>query len=121
MFSVSTPQIDLFKAMYEEQGATPVLIDEMEISVNVTSVEELIAEQIQLFPNPTVDGLVRVQFPNGFTHAVQYEIYASNGQLMENGQITRDGVQLQLPPAQGTYLVVFNVDGVQFTKRLLRL
>ena len=121
MFSISTPQIDLFKAMYEEQGAAPVLIDEMEINVNVTSVEEMVAEQIQLYPNPTVDGLVRIQFENGFTNPVNYSLFFSNGQLIETGQITRDGMQFQLPEAQGTYLMVFNVNGTQFSKRLLKM
>ena len=121
MFSVSTPQIDLFKAMYEEQGATPVLIDEMEINVNVTSVEEQEATFLSVYPNPTVDGTLNVQFLTSQQAPVNYSIYAVNGQLIETGQLTRNNVQLNLPSPQGTYLLVFEQAGKTFTERVLKL
>ena len=121
MFSVSTPQIDLFKAMYEEQGATPVLIDEMEINVNVTSVDEQEATFLSVYPNPTVDGTLNVQFLTSQQAPVNYSIYAVNGQLIETGQLTRNNVQLNLPSPQGTYLLVFEQAGKTFTERVLKL
>lgn len=120
MFAYSTPEIDLFKDLYFEQGAVPVLIDESDISVSAVYVERHKAPAaVKLYPNPTYDG--RVFFESTSALPERVEVFSLTGQLLSsvNGEAIRNGIQL--PDLPGSYLIAIYDQGKVYTEKVIRL
>ncbi|MCH2197791.1 MAG: T9SS type A sorting domain-containing protein [Flavobacteriales bacterium] len=122
MFSFSTPEIETFQALYEEQGAAPVLVDEQEITLTIDNVEEFLADQVTIYPNPSTDGIVTVELASALvTSNPTYVIYASNGQLVGQGQLNGNRTVLEIPGAEGSYLISIESGEYRLTERILKL
>ncbi|MFK7757252.1 MAG: T9SS type A sorting domain-containing protein [Flavobacteriales bacterium] len=107
MFMFTTPEIDAFRDMYDEEGADPVLIAEESVSTFVQSTEDISTKEsaVVIFPNPVREG-------EGLTVSAEHrsitviEIYSMNGQLVfseEFNSQTRVIINQALPV--GAYLV----------------
>ena len=121
MFEVETDIIAEFESMYWDYAA-PELVVEMSTSLVTTSVDPLMASSWKVYPNPSDDGRVFVEFPQGFNGTV-YEVFNAGGQRVSAGPIVRGAMawSFDLPAATGVYVVHFHgEEGDQSTHRILR-
>lgn len=121
MFAYSTPEIDLFKELYENQGAAPVLIDEQQINVTADFIAEAMdGNKTRIYPNPTSDGRIRVETSRNEPLWETLEIYSINGQLMQ----TVNGADIErtivLPETPGTYMLIFRSGEKAESHRVIR-
>lgn len=122
MFQFSTPEIELFQTLYNEQGAAPYLVDQKEINLTVDHVRAFDESDVVIWPNPSVDGNLTVQLPvEGGLFDGRYSLYALNGQLVAHGRITSHRFNLLLPAAPGSYVLMIEQGTMKITKRILRL
>ena len=111
MFAVSTPEIDLFRTMFDAADRSPVLIKEamgfFSPPVSAKSVKKTKGQFVRLHPTPSADGRIHVQSTQG--HDVR--AFALNGQLL--GTFTgKSGNYELLLPTKGVVLLKFEgVDG----------
>lgn len=122
MFAFQDEAIQSFQAMFESQGAAPEVVADTTILVDVIGgiggdgVEE---DVWRVFPNPTVDGRIRVRVPD-YARGALWELYAPDGTRIATGQTSLD-MTLQLPLKRGTYLLQWHPDGLQpVARRIIR-
>ena len=118
MFAYNTPEIDLFRDMYEAEDGSPVLVVEgsfTDLSVSIDTFEET---GLRIYPNPVRDGLLRI---DGITARVTgIEVFDMRGALLASHRPAGEhNWQVRLPQGAGTYLVVVNAGGRRFTKRVI--
>jgi hypothetical protein len=107
MFSVSTPEIDAFEAMYNAADKSVVLIaaDSL-LNINVvTSVSEAEVIEFAAGPNPTHDGFI---YLNGKTSNIEsIKIFSTTGQLVSSlARYPESGILL--PEQAGVYFIRIN-------------
>ncbi|MFK7809061.1 MAG: T9SS type A sorting domain-containing protein [Saprospiraceae bacterium] len=120
MFAEETPEIDLFKSMYEEADRSTVLVgtasmDSVYLDMIVGTAEVAKADGIRLLPNPTVDGIVTIEL-KGQQELLRVSIYSMNGELV--GRAT--DLQVKLPSQQGVYILQIETNEGVFVERVLR-
>ncbi len=118
MFAFSTPEIDLFKSMYEAADGSPVLVKEAEVVDQSVHVDEIRELGVRIFPNPVRDGLLRVE---GITEKVtSIELVDMKGSTVArsipNGS---SNWQVELPAEAATYLVIFHTTRGRFVERVV--
>lgn len=123
MFSVSTPEIDSFKQMYDDEGADPVLIASEETGIFYVGVENTDwTLSTRIYPNPmSKDGLVWLRTPDQVK--LQYiRVYDMKGRLVLDLQNpTSNPQQLQWNGNAGTYLIeAVAQDGKRFIERVIK-
>jgi hypothetical protein len=121
MFEVETDAIAEFESMYWDYAA-PELVVEKSTSLSTTSLNPLALSSWKVYPNPTEDGRVFVEFPQDFRGTV-YEVFNLGGQRVMAGPISQGSSvwSLNLPDAYGAYVVHFHgEDGKQSIHRILR-
>ncbi len=121
MFAESTPEIDLFRDMYDQTDQTPVLVkSEYLENLNVASIsniqEHLLAASIKLYPNPSPDGQLTIDIPNSIG-LLQIRLLSSDGRLIQSYD-TAEGIEL--PEANGIYLVEIITTEGKFVKKIVR-
>ena len=108
MFSVSTPEIDAFEAMYNAADKSVVLVAADSIlNVNVvTGIKEGSANGFEAYPNPTVSGKVFLRGMN--TKEINsIEVFNTTGKLvLAKANYPHDGIQL--PSQVGIYFIRIN-------------
>lgn len=105
MFSVSTPTIDAFETMYNNADQSPVLIasDSLLNIAVITGVNSIQKEQFEVYPNPTVDGTVRLKGEN-LNAITAIQVYDLRGKLVGNfAHYPNRGIML--PKETGVYLI----------------
>ncbi len=118
MFAFSTPEIDLFRDMYEAADGTPVLIREVEMVDQSVAIDDLRELGVRIFPNPVRDGLLRIE---GLDHRIKdITVYDMRGALITRSAPEGQGSwQVKLPPGAGTYMVVLNTTVGRFSERIV--
>lgn len=121
MFSVSTPEIDDFKAMYLNESNLPILIDQDSVLNVITNdfISENLVEQIGLYPNPSSDGWFYIQSGNyEMFNIVVYDL--SGRQIVTEKQlIQKNRAIVKIPYNTGTYLVKIKTIAGWITKKLI--
>ena len=123
MFDYESPEIELFQGLFEEHGSEPVLIASKNSVINLTDgleeVENL--NSINIFPNPTINGLSTLNW-NSLGDQSVFEIYNSSGSRVNAGTLVghSGSLELELPKASGMYLVKIHHNGGVLTKRVAR-
>jgi len=119
MFSVSTPEIDLFQEMYAATPPIPELIAELysqETLVNVN--EQTRAVRVSVAPNPTSNGRVSISAPDEIWSVA---VYSLSGKLLERRMINRQRqTELLLPEAAGTYMLEITTASGKVMKKVVR-
>jgi len=120
MFAFEDSTIQAFQALFEAQGAAPELVADTAFTVNlIGDVADVAEEQWGVFPNPTWDGVVRVDVPERAIGSL-WELYDAKGSRVASGW-TRGNQRLQLPDAKGTYLLKWTLpDGESVTRKVIR-
>jgi hypothetical protein len=103
MFQLDNETINMFKGMYNAQGAYPVQIGAQTNTVTVIGTEEIRLPNFLCYPNPTSDGWVNLN-ANGITIRA-YTVYSSNGTLIEYRKVGSSIARVHLPDAAGVYFV----------------
>lgn len=120
MFAHSTPEIDLFRDMYEAADGSPVLVKEHSFIDFTTGVDDLRELGVRIFPNPVMNGLLRVEGITGRVSSI--EVFGVNGKLVAAHRPQgASSWQLRLPEGRGTYLVVVHAAGRRFVERVVVL
>ena len=120
MFAFEDSTIQAFQALFEAQGAAPELVADTAFTVNlIGDVADVAEKQWGVFPNPTWDGVVRVDVPERAIGSL-WELYDAKGSRVASGW-TRGNQRLQLPDAKGTYLLKWTLpDGESVTRKVIR-
>lgn len=118
MFDTSTPEIDTFKQMFDNNDNAPIYMVRDTIAnllVNPVSTSNLAVVDIKVFPNPSIAGNIKVET----SKRIDQIICVSNGGL--SIPLVPDGEQYVLPkPAGIYYLKVRFQDGTQATKKVIK-
>jgi hypothetical protein len=120
MFALSTPEIDLFRPMYEGADHTPVLVAadslvDVQLITSVRRTDE--SGSFTVSPNPTTDGRVRIGTMEELP--VRVDVYSASGKMMSS----QSGSQIiELPTTSGIYYLraVFS-DGRGSVRKVVRL
>jgi hypothetical protein len=102
MFAMDHPLINSFEEMYWEEGPDPVQMASASMQSTIIGVDERKA-LFTVSPNPTINGLVRIQAGNDVIR--QVNIYTMEGKLVETLRPGTGSCQVRLPLITGTYLV----------------
>ncbi|MCF8258905.1 MAG: T9SS type A sorting domain-containing protein [Flavobacteriales bacterium] len=120
MFAQSTPEIDLFRPMYENADHTPVLVaqDSMVGIQIVTGVNGRDPNrEWNVYPNPTADGHLRWRNDGKAPRTI--EVYSASGSFVMS--VAGDRQHLQLPDAKGVYhLRALFDDGRSVMRKVVR-
>ncbi len=120
MFDHNTPEIDLFRDMFEAADGSPVLVKAHEFIDFTTGVDDLRELGVRIFPNPVQNGLLRIEGITGRVNSI--EVFGLNGKLLAAHRPQGAPIwQLRLPEGRGTYLVVVHAAGRRFVERLVVL
>ncbi len=122
LFQDSTPEIELFKNMFNNSDRTPVVITTDTLSVNVITVntQNLAPFDLIVSPNPTTNGIIQLTGINLRMESIS--IYSNDGRLIQQYQnIYQPKYQVELPQTPGVYYVVINTDKKRYTHKMMRL
>ncbi len=122
MFEASTPEIDLFKSMFDGADQSPVLIaadtlNNLFVS-SVGTAEPDWAAQIQLYPNPSKDQALQIALPLNLKLKT-LKVFSVDGRLLQTHQSLP--TQLDLPEQSGIFILQFETDQGVINKRWIRL
>lgn len=122
MFAISTPQIDAFKIMYEEEGPDPVLISSVEDEIFYVGVPSLSFESsCKLYPVPAMEGKTWLSVAQNF-QVQKIRVYDMSGRkVLELNNPVGSKIQINLPDQRGTYMVeALNANGERFIGSVMR-
>jgi hypothetical protein len=105
MFDYESEDINLFRWMYESADKEPVeVVSETLVSTLTSLDQDLVLEELVLFPNPTYTGDVAITNTNG--HSInRYEVYNLKGELVGQEEVRGNTIYLKLPASKGVYFV----------------
>lgn len=117
MFSFSSPDIDLFKNLFNAADHTPSLVAEVLMGNMFNSVSEIsVNTDIVLYPNPTTQPFINISNP--FKENIKgIEVYDLQGRLHQS--IYPVNHKIALPESNGTYIIVIKTDKTTFTKKIV--
>jgi hypothetical protein len=120
MFDHSTPEIDLFRDMFQAADGSPVLVKEHSFVDLTTGMDDLRELGVRIFPNPVVNGILRIEGLSARVNSI--EVFGLNGQLVATHRPQGAASwQLRLREGRGTYLVVIHAAGRRFVERVVVL
>lgn len=117
MFTASTPEIDLFEWMYSAADNQPTLVQQAWLGNYYVAVPEHEQARPKLYPNPTHDGIVRIDGLKG-GRIESLRVFDLNGKLV--WEAGNSEAVFILPDEPGLYLVDLTVDGVRHIERVIR-
>ncbi|MCC6938582.1 MAG: T9SS type A sorting domain-containing protein [Flavobacteriales bacterium] len=118
MFDHNTPAIDTFRVMYQAADGTPTLVKEAILTDVTMAIDGLSEIGIRIFPNPVRDGVLRVDGLDERTTSIT--VVDMRGAQVARFVPTGERVwQFNLPRSAATYLVIFDVQGRRFTRRVV--
>jgi len=113
VFSHSSPEIDLFKGLYNDADHSPVMV--AEASINVVGIEEVKNEEIDIYPNPTSDYL-NVNLEN--SQIKEVILYDVNGKIILKEHKSN---KIKLPNTSGIYYLKIATEEGTFIKKISKL
>jgi hypothetical protein len=120
MFEYNSPEIDLFRDLFEEADHTPVLIAVETMQSTPTGISPN-REVTPLFayPSPTTNGLVTIDMPE--SDLMQVMLFDVSGKMLYNEQlIVNRKFQVVLPEQKGLYLIRIESPKATYTTRVVR-
>jgi hypothetical protein len=118
MFAFNTPEIDAFRTMYGAEDGSPVLVKETEVVDLTTGADDLQELGVRIYPNPVLDGQLRVEGLSGKVTSIR--VFNAAGSLVaeRRGGFGPSWVQ-PLPPGSGTYVVQVEAGGRSYIERIV--
>ncbi|MEO8067078.1 MAG: T9SS type A sorting domain-containing protein [Flavobacteriales bacterium] len=118
MFAHTSAEIDSFRTMYDNADGTPVLVQSdslVDVTQGIDNVREL---GVRIMPNPVRDGVLRI---DGLSDRVLgIEVYDARGRLVaRSGFAGRSRIEIRLPEAPGTFIVVFRTADGSVSERVV--
>ena len=120
MFAYNSPEIDAFRTMLAESDGTPTLVVADSLTIGPVGIAERMADRVQLFPNPTVDGWVTIVAPAGVPLEVLALYDVGGKRVAFLNDATARGRRVLLPEVPGTYVLHLRVSGSDVLKRVVR-
>jgi hypothetical protein len=120
MFAYNSPEIDLFRELFDEADHTPVLI----ATASITSIETGLSSKGKLqllvaYPSPTTNGLVTVDMPE--SDLMQVTLFDVSGKMLYHNQlIVNRKFQFMLPEQKGIYILRIQSPKATYTTRVVR-
>lgn len=120
MFAYESPEIDLFRDMYNAADHTPELIVESSIDSVVTNLSEPAGlTPIKAFPSPTSDGYITLLVPE--SDRMQVTMFNMSGKLLFDEQmIVNREFKFVVPDQKGVYLIRIASKKAVYTARVVR-
>jgi len=118
MFDESSPEIDIFKSMYDNADLSPVLVKEdsiVNLFVESLSINDEELEDLKLYPNPTTDGLIHVVSNKNID---RIRVFDMNGKLVMENNIDIDVILL--PSITGIYTIELISNAERIMKKVYR-
>jgi hypothetical protein len=120
MFAMNGPAIDTFRDMLAASDGTPTLVAADSLAIGPTGLPTRDADRLVVFPSPTSDGRVTIDVPDGGTLEL-IAVRNAQGQLVQvRSERRARGLRLDLPVADGTYLLLLRLDGRPVITRVVR-
>lgn len=119
MFTQTSPEIDLFKNMFQAADHTPVLVQSAahtDLSVGIDNLREL---GVHVYPNPVRNGMLTLTGLDQRVLAV--EVYDAGGRKVAARQGAADRTWSTRLPGSGTYIVVIRTVERSFVERVVSL
>lgn len=118
MFAYSSPEIDLFKSMYQAADNSPVLVKTDTLSDMTTGIDDLRELGLRIFPNPVRDAHLSITGIDA--RVLGITVYDAGGRKVAEhlGNVDRWSVRL---PGAGTYVVVIRTKDRSFVKRVVSI
>ena len=118
MFDISTPEISTFKAMFDQNDNEPIFMvgDTLaNIFVNPLATNQILAEDVKVFPNPANRGQIEIATDRTVLQVICNDNKGVNIELQsQNGLYT-------LPKLPGMYfLQIYFKDGTRITKKVFK-
>ena len=120
MQNYSSAEIDTFLNMYAAADKSPVLIaaDTMQI-LSTVSIKENTLSAMRIYPNPSYDGLVRME---NIDVGTTIDIYNTAGEkIISNQQRRNNNLYIQLPETKGLYYFIFSKGNNKKLEKVIRL
>lgn len=102
MFTFSSPEIDLFKSLFNAADQTPVLIAKQTDGTLFQSVTSVTENHLRIFPNPVSGDFFIIQ-SNSNEPLQQVDVYDLSGKLISS--LKANGNTFITPKTNGTYLL----------------
>lgn len=119
MFAHETPEIDLFKDMYQAADKAPVLVQSASLTDLTTGVDNLRELGVAIFPNPVSNRLLNVTGLDA--RVIGVEVYDAGGRkVAERKDNTSRSWNTRLP-GSGTYFVVVRTAERKFVEKVVGL
>ncbi len=122
MFAFSSPEIDMFRTMFEAADQSPTLIAEASLDsvfVSPVSVKNLDNQDIvRVFPQLSLDGQVQVQ-PMGNTQIRRIQVWDSGGRMVLD-KSSGHGEPIRLPNERGLYFIAVDTNKGRLVKKVVR-
>ena len=123
MFTVSTPEIDSFRIMFDAADHSPTLIAEAvldSVFVSPVAVKNIKNKGfVKIFPTLSKDGQVYVQ-PTGNTVIRRVQVWDSAGKLVLDQAFGKDQEPIQLPRQSGVYFVSVQTSNGRVVEKVVR-
>lgn len=120
MFSISTPAIDDFKAMYLNESNLPILIASDSVLNLVTNSRMIeLLSTIKLFPNPSSDGWFAVQSTDVEVKGITVYDLTGREVVIEKQFLQKNITLVKIPFVQGTYIVKIKTFKGEITKKVI--
>ena len=120
MFAESTPEIDAFRDMFYETDNTPVLVAaEMADSVPILLLSPTLDLQeidIQVYPNPTQDGIVFIS-KNESLDILNIQVFDALGRLVKT--YSSEVTQIQLPQEEQVFFIEIRTQEGTLVKKII--
>lgn len=122
LFQDTTPEIEIFKTMFNSSDRTPVVITNDTLSVSVITVgnNQIAPYDLTIYNNPTTNGIVTLSGTN--LRIDRVAVYDGLGKLINtiNG-IYSATAAIDLPDTKGVYYLIIETDKRRYTQKILRL
>jgi hypothetical protein len=121
MFEYESPEIDLFRDMFEAADHTPELVNQASIIEYVTSgePEPLEAQKVLAFPSPTSDGFVTVNVPE--SDQMRVTLFNLSGKMLfDQEMIVNQQFNFVVPDVPGIYLIRIQSARAVYVTRVMR-
>ena len=119
MFGYTSPEIDLFKGMYQAADNTPVLVSTVTQTDMTVGVDDLRELGVHVFPNPTRDGLLNITGIDGRITSI--DVYDAGGRRVAQRVSDADRSWSTRLPGKGTYIVVIRTAERSFVERVVSM
>jgi hypothetical protein len=119
MFLHSSPEIDLFKGMFQAADKAPVAVRSSTHTDMTVGIDDLRELGVHVFPNPVRDGLLNITGIDGRITSI--DVYDAGGRRVAQRKSDGNGRWTTRLPGKGTYIVVIRTAERSFVERVVSL